>query len=106
MELEFHRMIHQIGWVAWLLFSATIHFWAVLIANRIPESGGGVLFTGLLPVIFWVRLALTLPDEFSLMGKAFATSLVAWMGCGILLIAVRRLHPALPRSNRRDRGHG
>ena len=71
------RKIHQIGWVAWLLFSATIHFWAVLIANRITESGFGVLSTALLPVISWFRLALTLPDEFSLVRKAFTASLLA-----------------------------
>ncbi len=90
----------------WSLFAVTIHFWAILIADRIPGSGGGTLSTALLPVISWFRLVLTLPDEFSLMRNAFTTSLLAWMGCGILLIAVRRLHPALHRSNRRGRGHG
>lgn len=106
MDSARHRTIHRIGWTIWGLFAAVIHLWAILIADRIPGSGGGVVSTALLPVISWFRLALTLPDEFSLMRNAFATSLVAWMGCGILLMAVRRIHPALQRSNYRDRGHG
>jgi hypothetical protein len=101
MDSACHRTIHRIGWVVWLLFSATIHFWAILIAIRIPGSGGGILSTALLPVISWFRLALTLPDEFSLMRNAFTTSLLAWMGCGILLLAVRRLHSALHGPDRR-----
>ena len=101
MEPKFHRSIHQIGWVAWLLFSVTIHFWAILIVNRIPELGAGVLSTALLPVISWFRLALTLPDEFSLMRNAFTTSLIAWVGCWVLLMTVRCLNRTLPGSDRR-----
>jgi hypothetical protein len=101
MDSQCNRTIHRIGWVAWLLFSVTIHLWAILIVNRIPESGGGVLSTALLPVISWFRLALTLPDEFSLMGNAFTTSLMAWAGCGLLLVAVRRISRTFPRSDRR-----
>jgi hypothetical protein len=101
MDSAWHQTIHRIGWSFWGLFAVTIHLWATLIAGRVPGSGGGMLSTALLPVISWFRLALTLPDEFSLMRNAFATSLIAWMGCGILLIAVRRLHPPLQRSERR-----
>ncbi len=35
----------------WGLFSASIYLWAILVADRIPESGGGTLSTALLPVI-------------------------------------------------------
>jgi hypothetical protein len=101
MESEFHRTIHQIGWVAWHLFSIAIHFWAILIAIRIPESGAGVLSTALLPVISWFRLAWTLPDEFSLMRNAFSTSLIAWVGCWVLLMTARGLNRTLPGSDRR-----
>jgi hypothetical protein len=101
MDSARHRTIHRIGWAIWGLFAATIHLWAIFISDRIPGSGGGVFSTALLPVISWFRLALTLPDEFSLMRNAFATSLLAWVGSGILLIAVRRIHRALRRSNRR-----
>jgi hypothetical protein len=95
-----HRRIHRTGWVAWLLLSGTVHLWAVLIAKRIPESGSGVVSTALLPVVSWFRLAWTLPDEFSLMRNAFTTSLMAWVGCGLLLIAVRRLNRTLQRADR------
>jgi hypothetical protein len=90
----------------WGLFAASIYLWAILVADRIPESGGGTLSTALLPVISWFRLVLTLPDEFSLVRIAFTTSLFACMGYGLLLMSVRRLHPALQRSDRRDRGRG
>jgi hypothetical protein len=106
MDSARHRTIHRIGWTIWGLFASVIHLWAILIAVRIPGSGGGTLSTALLPVISWFRLAMTLPEEFSLMRNAFTTSLLAWVGCGILLNAVRRIHPALRRSNRRDRGSG
>jgi hypothetical protein len=59
-----------------------------------------MLSTALLPVISWFRLAMTLPDELSLMRNAFTTSLLAWVGCGLLLITVRRLNRALHRSDR------
>ena len=104
MDSARHRTIHRVGWGLWVLFAAAIHLWAILIADRIPASIG-VLETALLPVISWFRLALALPDEFSLMRNAFTTSLLGWMGCGILLIAVRRIHPALHGSNHRCRGH-
>jgi hypothetical protein len=100
MDSALHRTIHQIGWVAWFLFSVAIHFWAILIASRIPESGARVLSTALLPVISWFRLALILPDRCSLMRNAFAASLLAWLGCLILLIADRRFKHALHRSDR------
>ncbi len=90
MEFERHRTIHRLGWAVWFLYGSTIHFWAVLIASRIPGSGG-VLSTAMLPVISWFHLALTLPGEYSLMRNAFATSMFAWMGCGLLLLTVRRL---------------
>ena len=101
MDSARHRTIHRIGWTIWGLFAAVIHLWAILIADRIPQSGGGTLSTALLPVISWFRVVLTLPDEFSLMRNAFATSLLAWVGCGILLIAVRRLNRTILRSDSR-----
>ena len=72
-----NRTIHRIGWTMWGLFAAAIHLWAILIADRIPESGTGVVSTALLPVIPSFRLALTLSDEISLMLKAFTASLLA-----------------------------
>jgi hypothetical protein len=100
MDSARHRTIHRIGWGVWLLFSATIHFWAVLIAMRIPDSGGATS-TAFLPVISWLRLVLTLPDEFSPMRNAFTISLLAWMGCGLLLITVCRLNRTIRRSDSR-----
>lgn len=37
--------IHRIGWAMWGLFAVAIHLWAMLIANRIPWTGGGTLST-------------------------------------------------------------
>lgn len=73
-----YRLFRRIGLPTWIVYTAVLHAWAVLIAAKTSGSDAAIL-TGITPVSSWFFWGMALPGPLSSVAHLFLASLVTWL---------------------------
>ena len=82
-------LFRRIGLPSWVLYTLTVHFWAVLIAAKV-SGASAVIMTVVTPVISWFYWGLSLTGDLKFMADLFDANLLAWLISTALVFAASR----------------
>lgn len=85
------RLFRQIGLPTWILYTAVLHAWVVLIAAKISGLGAAVS-TGITPVSSWLYWGLALLDPLSSVAHLLLASLMTWLFSTALVFTAWRVN--------------